>query len=185
MKTFKHFIEELNTESLTQIDEVGYQPATGDAAASSAGGRPRPAIVFDTSSKYRPPQPGTRGDTIRAHNIAKARNPEEYARGQKIMNRPLTTQDIERTPEGRAGTVATGRPLFSAVKTNNQIKADPIFAKPGSVADKNNQAYLRGLSAQRPKLSENLKVASTKNSKNTSGIKSQNHPTNVKNDEQR
>lgn len=172
MKTFKHFIEELNAESLTQIDEVGYQyaPVIG-AAASSAGGRPRPAIVFDTSSKYRPPQSGTRGDTIRAHNVAKARNPEEYARGQKVMNRPLTTQDIERTPEGQSGTVATGRPLFSTVKTRNQIKADPIFAKPGSPADIKNQAYLR--------------VSSTKNSKNTSGIKSQNHPTNVKSNEQR
>lgn len=161
MKTFKHFIEELNTESLAQIDEVGYQYATRDAAASSAGGRPRPVTTIDTTLSPKPDHPGTKGDKIRAQNHFKAREPEAYARGQKAMNRPLTTQDIERTPEGRAGTVATGRPFFSAVKTRNQIKADPIFAKPGSPADIKNQAFLRSLSAQRPKLSENLNEFTT------------------------
>ena len=119
MKTFKHFIEELNAESLTQIDEVGYQYATRDAAASSAGGRPRPVTTIDTTLSPKPDHPGTKGDKIRAQYHFKAREPEAYARGQKAMNRPLTSRDIASTPEGKAG----GRGSSSVISKGKEIKA--------------------------------------------------------------
>jgi len=112
--------DRLAKEEFTQIDEVGYQPATGDAAASSAGGRVRPVTTIDTSSSPKPDHPGTAADKIQAQNIAKAREPEAYARAEKAMNRPLTPRDIGNTPEGRAG----GRGSADVVRAGKEMQAD-------------------------------------------------------------
>jgi hypothetical protein len=115
--------DRLAKEEFTQIDEVGYQPATGDAAASSAGGRVRPVTTIDTSSNSKQDHPGTGADKIQAQNIAKAREPEAYARGEKAMNRPLTPRDIDRTPEAAAGRAA-GRGSSDVIRAGKEIQAD-------------------------------------------------------------
>lgn len=112
-----------------ELNEVGYQSPTGDAASPSAGGRPKPISIFNTGSSPKLNPPGSKPDVVHLQNKMKAAQPENYSRAQKVLNRPLNTLDIERTPEGSAGSRTTGRPLFSAVKTQNQIKANPLFRK--------------------------------------------------------
>lgn len=112
-----------------ELHEIGYQSSSGDSYSPSAGGRPKPISIFNTSRSSNLNPAGSKPDVVHLQNKLKAVNPKEYSRSQAVLNRPLTTQDIERTPEGSAGSRTTGRPLFSAVKTQKQIQANPIFKK--------------------------------------------------------
>lgn len=121
MKTLTDLINEIHS----QLNEVGYQPATGSAAASSAGGRPRPVSTVDTSRSPRAQHPGTKADVIQRQNISRARDPKAYDRAQKVSNRPLSSADIERTPEGRAGGVGQpgGRGFSSVIRKGKELRA--------------------------------------------------------------